>query len=391
MNMTFKTEEKDGVYRAVSSCILGGRVLKCSLWVCLFLMFFPFLSEASVQPMVRLKDLAAVEGVRENQLVGMGLVVGLQGTGDKGEMVNQMMSNMTQQFGVTMDLKKLKSKNAAVVSVTCQLSPFLLPGQNTDVLVSAIGDAKSLEGGVLLQTPLRGANGQVYAVAQGPLTIGGWSVAGNAASQKKNVVTVGRIPNGAIVEQGVPMTFAKDGFINLLLKQSDFTTSQRIAAAINTKFGSIAHADDAGRVSVAIPRSYINSPSAFIASIEGLNIRPDSVARVVINERTGTIVMGGNVRIGNVAVAHGNLSIKVQEGENVSQPNPFGQGETAKTPQTDIKAQEGQAQLVTLPSTATVTDLAKAMNAVGATPRDLIAVLQAMEQAGALHGELVIQ
>ena len=354
-------------------------------------MLFPCIADAAVQPMVRLKDLASIEGVRDNQLVGMGLVVGLQGTGDKGEMVNQMMSNMTEQFGVAVDLKKLKSKNAAVVTVTCQLSPFLLPGQNTDVLVSAIGDAKSLEGGVLLQTPLRAANGQVYAVAQGPLTIGGWAVAGAAATQKKNVVTVGRIPNGAIVEQGVPMAFAKGGIINLLLKQSDFTTAQRIAAAINTKFGNIAHAYDAGRVSVSVPQNYANSPSAFIASIESLSIRPDSVARVVINERTGTIVMGGNVRIGDVAVAHGNLSIKVQEGENVSQPNPLARGETVKTPQTDVNAQEGQAQLVTLPSTSTVADLAKAMNAVGASPRDLIAVLQAMEQAGALHGELVIQ
>ena len=159
--------------------------------------------DAAVQPMVRLKDLVTIEGVRDNQLVGMGLVVGLQGTGDKGRMAMQMMSNMTQQFGVTIDPKLIKSKNAAVVSVTCQLSPFLLPGQNTDVLVSAMGDAKSLEGGVLLQTPLKAANGRVYAVAQGPLTIGGWSVTGAAASQKKNVVTVGRIPNGAIVEQSV--------------------------------------------------------------------------------------------------------------------------------------------------------------------------------------------
>ena len=389
LHLKNKKDNVGGVMSVVS--FFRRAALPIVLFCALQLVLPCFTAAASVQPMVRLKDLASVEGVRDNQLVGMGLVVGLQGTGDKGEMVNQMMSNMTQQFGVTVDVKKLKSKNAAVVSVTCQLSPFLLPGQNTDVLVSAIGDAKSLEGGVLLQTPLQGANGQVYAVAQGPLTIGGWSVSGNAASQKKNVVTVGRIPNGAIVEQGVPMTFAKGGTINLLLKQSDFTTSQRIASAINTKFGGIAHAQDAGRVSVRLPKSYLNSPAAFIASIESMTIRPDTVARVVINERTGTIVMGGNVRIGNVAVAHGNLSIKVQEGENVSQPNPLGQGDTAKTQQTDVNAQEGGAQLVTLPSTATVSDLAKAINAVGASPRDLIAVLQAMEQAGALHGELVIQ
>ncbi|MDR1472671.1 MAG: flagellar basal body P-ring protein FlgI, partial [Synergistaceae bacterium] len=247
---------------------------------------------AVAHPMVRLKDLAAVEGVRENQLVGMGLVVGLQGTGDKGPMAMQMMSNMTQQFGVTMDPKQIKSKNAAVVTVTCQLSPFLTPGQNTDVLVSAMGDAKSLEGGVLLQTPLRAANGRVYAVAQGPLTIGGWAESGAAATVKKNVVTVGRIPSGAIVEQGVEMNYAGDGSVNLLLRQSDFTTAQRVAGAINEKFGSIAHAVDAGRISVTLPPSYRASPTAFIASVESMTVRPDAVARVIVNERTGTIVMG---------------------------------------------------------------------------------------------------
>lgn len=352
---------------------------------------FGFVAEASVQPMVRLKDLVTVEGVRENQLVGMGLVVGLQGTGDKGNMATQMMSNMSDQFGVTIDPKQIKTKNAAVVSVTCQLSPFLLPGQQSDVVVSAIGDAKSLEGGVLLQTPLKAANGQVYAVAQGPLTIGGWDVSGVAASTKKNVVTVGRIPNGAIVEQGVEMQYASNGNINLLLRQSDFTTAQRIASALNTKFGNVAHAVDGRRIAVNMPAKYANSPTSFIASIESMTIRPDTVARVVVNERTGTIVMGGNVRIGNVAVAHGNLTVKVTENPQVSQPEPFGGGETVVTPQTDVYADEDQAQLVELPTTSTVEDLANAMNAVGATPRDLIAVLQAMDQAGALHGQLVIQ
>lgn len=348
-------------------------------------------ASAATQPMVRLKDLVTVEGVRENQLVGMGLVVGLQGTGDKGPMATQMMSNMTTQFGVTMDPKQIKSKNVAVVTVTCQLSPFLSPGQQTDVLVSAMGDAKSLEGGVLLQTPLKAANGQVYAVAQGPLTIGGWSDSGSAASVKKNVVTVGRIPNGAIVEQGVMMDYAGNGTMNLLLNNSDFTTAQRVAAAINTKFGNIAHAVDGRRVSVNMPPNYINSPSAFIASIEGITVRPDAVARVVVNERTGTIVMGGNVRIGNVAVAHGNLTVRISEGAQVSQPGPLSGGETVTTPQTEITADEAKPQLVELPTTSTVEDLTKAMNAVGASPRDLIAVLQAMDQAGALHGQLVIQ
>ncbi|MDR1580594.1 MAG: flagellar basal body P-ring protein FlgI [Synergistaceae bacterium] len=345
-----------------------------------------------VQPMTRVKDIVTVEGARENQLIGMGLVVGLQGTGDKGNMAMQMMSNMTEQFGVTMDPKQIKSKNAAVVTVTCQLSPFVSPGQNTDVLVSAMGDAKSLEGGVLLQTPLKAANGKVYAVAQGPLTIGGWSASGAASSAKKNVVTVGRIPNGAIVEQGVEMNYAGNGAINLLLRNSDFTTAQRVAGAINQKFGAIAHASDPGRVSVKLPPSYANSPAAFVASIENMTVRPDTVAKVVVNERTGTIVMGGNVKIGNVSVAHGNLTVKVSEGAAVSQPAPLSQGRTVVTPQTDIASNSDEgAQLVELPATSTVQDLTTAMNAVGVGPRDLIAVLQALDEAGALHGALVMQ
>ncbi|MDR1650850.1 MAG: flagellar basal body P-ring protein FlgI [Synergistaceae bacterium] len=351
----------------------------------------PRAAPGAIQPMVRVKDLVSVEGVRENQLIGMGLVVGLQGTGDKGPMASQMMSNMTEQFGVTMDPKQIKSKNAAVVTVTCQLSPFLSPGQNTDVVVSAMGDAKSLEGGVLLQTPLRAANGRIYAVAQGPLTLGGWSESGAAASAKKNAVTVGRIPSGAIVEQGVEMNYAGNGYVNLLLRNSDFTTAQRVASAINTKFGAIAHAPDAGRISIKLPPNYANSPASFIASIENMTVRPDTTAKVVVNERTGTIVMGGNVRIGNVSVAHGSLTVRVSENASVSQPNAFSQGVTAVTPQTSIAADEQKPQLVELPSTSTVEDLTNAMNAVGASPRDLIAVLQAMDEAGALHGALVIQ
>ena len=343
-----------------------------------------------VQPMVRLKDVVTVEGVRDNQLIGMGLVVGLQGTGDR-RMATQMMSNMTSRFGVTMDTRMINSRNAAVVTVTCQLPAFLSPGQTVDVVVSAIGDARSLEGGVLLQTPLQAANGGTYAVAQGPLTIGGWAESGGASRARNNIVTVGRIPNGAIVEQGVHMNYSADGYINLLLRNSDFTTAQRVVQAINQKFGNVAHAPDSGRVSVRLPGNYANSPAAFVASIENLTIRPDTIARVVVNERTGTIVMGGNVRIGNAAVAHGNLMVRVSENPQVSQPGAFSQGQTVVTPQTDIAVYEQEHQVVELPVTSTVADLTEAMNAVGATPRDLIAVLQAMDEAGALHGTLVIQ
>ncbi|MDR3255741.1 MAG: flagellar basal body P-ring protein FlgI [Synergistaceae bacterium] len=369
----------------------SSRIACLVLVVFIALVVFSGVSGAATQPTVRLKDLATVEGVRDNQLIGMGLVVGLQGTGDKGQMAMQMMSNMSQQFGVTVDAKQVRSKNAAVVTVTCQLSPFLLPGQNTDVMVSAIGDAKSLEGGVLLQTPLKAADGQVYAVAQGPLTLGGWTDSGSGASTKKNVVTVGRIPNGAIVEQGVDMEYANDGAVNLLLRQSDFTTAQRVASVINERFGNVAHASDARRVEVMVPSSYMGSPSAFIASIEGMSITPDAAARIVVNERTGTIVMGGNVKIGNVSVAHGNLTVQVRENPQVSQPNSLSGGSTVVTPQTDVAAHEERPHLVELPATSTVEDLTAAMNAVGASPRDLIAVLQAIDEAGALHGELVIQ
>jgi flagellar P-ring protein precursor FlgI len=384
--MNLKTlKNKIGYFNASS------RIACLVLVVFIALVVFSGVSGAATQPTVRLKDLATVEGVRDNQLIGMGLVVGLQGTGDKGQMAMQMMSNMSQQFGVTVDAKQVRSKNAAVVTVTCQLSPFLLPGQNTDVMVSAIGDAKSLEGGVLLQTPLKAADGQVYAVAQGPLTLGGWTDSGSGASTKKNVVTVGRIPNGAIVEQGVDMEYANDGAVNLLLRQSDFTTAQRVASVINERFGNVAHASDARRVEVMVPSSYMGSPSAFIASIEGMSITPDAAARIVVNERTGTIVMGGNVKIGNVSVAHGNLTVQVRENPQVSQPNSLSGGSTVVTPQTDVAAHEERPHLVELPATSTVEDLTAAMNAVGASPRDLIAVLQAIDEAGALHGELVIQ
>lgn len=340
---------------------------------------------------VRVKDVAVLEGARPNQLVGMGLVVGLQGTGDKGDMAMRMMSNMSSRFGLTIDPKLVKSKNVALVSVTCELPPFVVPGQTLDVLVSAAGDAKSLQGGVLLQTPLKAANGKVYAVAQGSLSLGGFSAGGQGAQVSKNVTTVGRVPGGAIVEQGTESSFVPGGRMSLLLRQPDFTTATRVAKAINKHHGQVARVVDAGRVEVAVPASYGDSPASFVAALEGLTLVPDSVARVVVNERTGTVVMGGNVRIGSAAVAHGNLTVRVSENPQVSQPNPLGQGQTAVVPRTDLQAQEGQGQVVALPESSTVTDLVRALNAVGATPRDLIPILQALDQAGALHGQLIIQ
>ncbi|ACZ19376.1 flagellar P-ring protein [Thermanaerovibrio acidaminovorans DSM 6589] len=338
---------------------------------------------------VRIKDLVDVEGARANQLVGMGLVVGLAGTGDKGDMAMRMLSNMALNFGVNVDPKAVKSKNVAVVSVTCELPPFVSPGQTLDVQVSALGDAKSLQGGMLLQTPLRAANGRVYAVAQGPLSIGGFSAGGQGAQTVRNFQTVARIPGGAIVEQGVDSTLGGGGALALLLRRPDFTTATRIAEAINRKYGGVARAVDAGRVEVSAPGGV--GVTSFLASIEGLRVTPDALARVVVNERTGTVVMGGEVKLSTAAVSHGNLTVKVSERPEASQPNPLAGGRTQVLPRTDVSAQEGGGQVVLLPESSSVADLVKALNGVGASPRDLIPILQALDQAGALQGQLVIQ
>jgi len=371
---------------------LTGRVAAVLLLLLLLLLLGASMSAgAEIHPTVRIKDLADVEGVRSNQLVGVGIVMGLQGTGDKGTMATQMIRNLMSQFGVTLNDKAVKSKNVAVVTITADLPPFARPGQRIDVTVSTMGDAKSLQGGTLLQVPLKGADGAVYAVAQGPVMVGGFAAAGAAASVSKNVVTVGRVPGGAIVERDVQTDFTLMGRqVSLLLRNPDFTTSDRMARAINSAFGAVAFAVDAGRVAVNVPPQYAASPASFLARIEGLSLRPDSAARVAVNERTGTVVMGGNVRISSVAVAHGNLTVQVTESPEVVQPQPFSGGRTAVQPRTDVQAQESAAQLIALDSTSTVKELVDALNSVGASPRDVIAILQAVKEAGALHGELVV-
>ena len=372
---------------------LTGRVAAVLLLLLLLLLLLgaSMSAGAEIHPTVRIKDLADVEGVRSNQLVGVGIVMGLQGTGDKGTMATQMIRNLMSQFGVTLNDKAVKSKNVAVVTITADLPPFARPGQRIDVTVSTMGDAKSLQGGTLLQVPLKGADGAVYAVAQGPVMVGGFAAAGAAASVSKNVVTVGRVPGGAIVERDVQTDFTLMGRqVSLLLRNPDFTTSDRMARAINSAFGAVAFAVDAGRVAVNVPPQYAASPASFLARIEGLSLRPDSAARVAVNERTGTVVMGGDVRISSVAVAHGNLTVQVTESPEVVQPQPFSGGRTAVQPRTDVQAQESAAQLIALDSTSTVKELVDALNSVGASPRDVIAILQAVKEAGALHGELVV-
>ncbi|KUK58472.1 MAG: Flagellar P-ring protein [Synergistales bacterium 53_16] len=360
------------------------------LCVGLFIASSATASWAQVHPLTRLKDIGRFEGVRPNQLVGMGLVMGLQGTGDRGDLVEAMLGNLVENFGISMSRNDLRSRNAAVVTVTCELPPFVRSGEQIDVTVSAMGDAKSLEGGVLLQTPLRAANGEVYAVAQGPVSVGGFSVQAAGSSVSKNVTNTARIPNGAIVERETSWEGGNRGTIRFLLRRPDFTTASRVAARINDMYGSVAVVADAGCVEMRVPAEYGGNTSRFIAAVETLEVRPDALARVVVNERTGTVTMGGNVRISEVAVAHGNLTVTVQAEPGVSQPEPFSLGETVVLERATIEAEEQGGYFTTLGTAASVQDVVESLNALGATPRDIITILQAIDQAGALQGELVV-
>jgi flagellar P-ring protein precursor FlgI len=341
---------------------------------------------------VRIKDIAKVQGVRDNQLVGYGLVAGLAGTGDtnsKSVETMQSIANMLKNFGVVVSPSQVQSANVAAVMVTAQLPPFLKPGDTIDVNIASMGDAKSLQGGVLLQTPLRAADGQVYAVAQGPVSIGGYSVSSGGNSRQKNFPTVGTTPNGGIVERAVPMQFSADGNISLALSQPDFTTANRISEAINNNFGDISTASDPGTVVVAVPSQYQGSNLVgFISDIENLYVRPSNIAKVIINERTGTIVMGANVNIDEVAVAQGGLSIRISKNQSVSQPPPLSGGSTVTTTNTNLQVKEPQSHMMVLPASANVGDVVNALNAVGAKPSDIIAILQAIKAAGALHADL---
>ena len=343
---------------------------------------------------VRLKDLMEVEGVRGNYLVGYGVVVGLKGTGDgdQTKFTVQSIVNMLEKFGVRVPKEQVKLKNAAAVMVTAYLPPNVKPGQRIDVQVSAIGDAKSLQGGTLLMTPLIGPDGQVYAVAQGPVSIGGFAAGGAGAQVAVNHPTVGRVPNGAIVEREVPAGNLNSlDRLTLSLRTEDFTTAQRVAEALNQYLrGNYAKAADMRTIELEVPKNYRGRVVPLLAEIGNLEVRPDIPARVVIDERTGTVVIGENVRISKVAVAHGNLSVEVRETPQVVQPFPFGQGETVVVPRTQVKAKEEKARIVVLEEGATLGELVRALNAVGATARELIAVLQAIKEAGALHAELVI-
>lgn len=343
-----------------------------------------------VNPTVRIKDITEVEGARSNQLTGIGLVTGLNRTGDNSQMAVQLIRNIMRNFGVTLDARSVRTRNLAVVAVTANLPPYVRPGQTIDVNVNTMGNASSLQGGVLIQSPLRAADGQVYAVAQGPVVVGGMSAQGANASSTQNVPTAGRVPGGAIVEREVPSEYAMGGQVALLLRQPDFNTAQRIADAINRTYGVVAYPVDAGRVEINLPGQYVQAPTAFLANIGSLEIEPDTTAKVAVNERNGTVVMGGNVKISSVGVAHGNLVVTVGENANVIQPEPFSGGVTVITGRTDITADEDGGSMIAMPATTTVRDMVRVLNSLGARPRDIIEILQAIYKAGALHGELVV-
>ena len=348
--------------------------------------------QAPVQA-ARVKDIVDIKGARQNQLVGYGLVVGLFGTGDGKNSVftSQSLAALLNKMGVTVDPEQLKGNNVAAVMVTADLPPFARVGSQIDVLVSSIGGAESLQGGTLLLTPLRAANGQVYAVAQGPVSTGGFVVKGASAGVAKNFPTVGRVAGGALVERELSVPFNEKHRLCLALRAPDFTTASRVAAAINaTVFDRAASTPDGGTVDVIVPQRYLGNVVAFVSMIENLEVTPDVESKVVINERTGTVIMGETVRISTVAIAHGNLSIQISESANVSQPLPFSDGRTVAIPQTDVAVQEGRSPIYLMNQGVSIGDVVRALNALGVSPRDLIAIFQALKAAGALQAKLEI-
>ncbi|MFN7954391.1 MAG: flagellar basal body P-ring protein FlgI [bacterium] len=345
----------------------------------------------------RIRDIADLRGVRGNDLVGYGLIVGLDGTGDDMAVTRQSLASFLDRLGVTLDeaeVRKMKPDNVAAVSVTAVLPPFASPGARIDVIVSSIGNAKTLQGGTLLMTPLRAADGHVYAVAQGPISLGGFSAQskGGGDVAQKNQKSVGRIPAGARVERAVDVTFEGSRDLTYALREPSFTTARRVADAINQDLGSAAAiATDAGTVKVAVPESLASDGVAVAARLEALSVEPDRPARVVINERTGTVVMGADVRLARIALAHGGLTIEVNQTMGVSQPTPFSQGgQTVVVPNSDVQVREETRQLAVVEPGATISDLVRALNSLAVSPRDLIAILQAIRQAGAMDAELEI-
>ncbi len=382
-----------------------GLKLLVSALVLLELLLLPENTLASDQPasappaalhVARIKDLTTVEGIRDNQLIGYGLVVGLAGTGDKQQTIFsiQTLANMLQRMGVNIksQLLNVQVRNIAAVFVTATIPPFSRPGMKMDVTVSSIGDAKSLAGGTLILTPLSAPDGQIYAVAQGPLIIGGYSAGSAANSKVVNHPTVGRIPSGALVERDTSLDLTKIKSLSLLLRDADFDSAHEVALAINKELGSTAaHAVDSRRIELPDVSAEAPDVQTLMARIGDLTIHTKPPAIVVVNERTGTVVMGGNVTISACSILHGNLSIEVTTELQVSQPQPFSKtGQTAVVPQTTVQAQESPLQVVQLKEGATVEELIRGLQILGATARDIVAILQSIKAAGALNAELQV-
>ena len=387
------------------------RQMTVTLIVSALLLFFSAKASA-----VRIKDLASIKGIRHNQLIGYGLVVGLNGTGDKqgtGFTV-QSLVNMIERMGIHIDENDVTVKNVAAVMVTAKIPPFARIGNKIDVVVSSIGDAKSLQGGTLLLTPLRGVDRKVYALTQGPISVGGFSAGGAAGGGvTKNHPTVGRISRGATIEREIPVSMQDKQELTITLNNPDFTTAIRACNVINEKLGRVvATATDSGTLKLYIPENFQNRVVQMVATVENLEVTPDTIARVVLNEKTGTVVIGENVRISTVAVAHGNLSIQIKERTMVSQPLPFAPappdgtttqqfqledgtvvapgGQTVVSPDSEVAVQEEKNRLLLVPTGSTIGELVRALNAIGVTPRDLITIFQSIKAAGALQAELEI-
>lgn len=353
------------------------------------------LALATAAHAARVKDITLVEGGRDNQLVGYGIVVGLSGEGDSNAATTlRSVANTLQRYGITVSQQDIKAKNVAAVMITSDIGPFLKPGARIDVTVASLGDAKTLQGGVLLQAPLLGGDGRVYAVAQGPVAIGGFlggSGGAGGATVQKNHPTVGQISNGAIVEREVPTQFVHEDVMRLLLHNPDFTSAARMADAINLRWPALAEAIDAATVKVNVPAAYRGRDVAFLADLGAVEVDPDSQARIIINERTGTIVATSTVRISHVAIAHGALTITVTSNLAVSQPAPFARaGQTAVVPSTQTAVNEVKGGFTVINEPPTIERLAAALNALGVSTRDLMAIFQSLKRSGALQAELII-
>ena len=363
-------------------------IIVCMLFfIAAFLLFMAGMADAA-----RIKEMGYINGARTNQLIGYGLVTGLAGTGDKSNTIftNQSLANMLETMGIRVDPKTTKVNNVAAVIVTCNLPPFARIGSKVDVTIASIGDSKSIEGGVLVTTPLKGVDGAVYAVAQGPIVVGGFLASGQGASVQKNHPTTGRIANGATIEREVISEEYKGDEIMIALKMPDFTNARRVADRINEIFRGSAHAKDAGTINVRIPGEMRSNPVQFLSIVESLDVKTDMQAKIVVDEKTGTVVIGENVRVSTVVISHGNISVQVKEDARVSQPMPFAQGQTVVTPDTQIKVREDRGKFYLLEAGISIRELVNALNATGISTRDVITILQTIKASGALHAELEV-